>query len=56
MPADAIVVRGAVIAGVGGESHRLHPYEKFFLPAGIGPVTFTPTAGSAEILECYPPA
>jgi mannose-6-phosphate isomerase len=52
----AIVTSGAVQAEVGGESHRLDIYEKCFLPAGIGPITFTPLNDSAEILECFPPA
>ena len=52
----AIVTAGAVIAGVGGEDHLLHAYEKLFLPAGIGPVPFTPVNGPAAILECLPPA
>ena len=52
----AIVTAGAVMAGVGGESHLLHTYEKLFLPAGIGPVHCTPVNGPAEILECLPPA
>jgi mannose-6-phosphate isomerase len=50
-----IVVSGSVMAEVGGESHRLDIYEKFFLPAGLGSVTLTPLHGSAEILECLPP-
>jgi mannose-6-phosphate isomerase len=52
----AIVTSGAVMAETGGESHRLDTYDKFFLPAGLGPVTFTPLQGPADILECFPPA
>jgi mannose-6-phosphate isomerase class I len=52
----AIVTSGALMAEAGGESHRLDTYEKFFLPAGIGPVRFTPLHGPAELLECFPPA
>ena len=52
----AIVTCGAVIAEVGGESHRLETYAKCFLPAGLGPVRFSPVNGPAEILECLPPA
>lgn len=52
----AIVTAGSVTAEVGGESHHLERYAKFFLPAGLGPVKFTPHDGSAEILECFPPA
>jgi mannose-6-phosphate isomerase len=50
----AIVTRGAVTVSVGGLSHRLATYDKFFLPAQLGPVTFTPEP-EAEILECLPP-
>jgi mannose-6-phosphate isomerase len=50
----AIVTAGAVIAEVGGEVHRLRCYDKVFLPAGLGPVKFTPEP-HAEILECLPP-
>ena len=52
----AIVTAGAVMAEVGGGCHRLDIYEKFFLPAGIGPVRFTPLQGPVEVLECGPPA
>lgn len=51
----AIVSAGEVTATVGGEAHRLRLHDKVFLPAGIGPVTFTPHPG-AELLECFPPA
>jgi mannose-6-phosphate isomerase len=54
--AIAIVTSGAVIAEVGGDSHRLDIYEKMFLPAGLGPVRLAPLHGAAEILECLPPA
>ena len=54
--AIAIVTSGGVIAEVGGESHRLDIYEKMFLPAGLGPLRLAPVHGSAEILECHPPA
>lgn len=52
----AIVTRGSVTAEVGGETHALRTYDKFFLPAGLGPVRFTPAPGGCEILECLPPA
>ncbi|WP_414660900.1 class I mannose-6-phosphate isomerase [Horticoccus sp. 23ND18S-11] len=52
----AIVTAGAVTATVGGESHRFDTYQKFFVPAGIGPVSLTPHGAGAEILECLPPA
>ncbi len=51
----AIVTAGNVTAEVGGETHRLRCFDKIFLPAGLGPVKFTPEP-SAEILECLPPA
>jgi mannose-6-phosphate isomerase len=54
--AIAIVTSGAVIVEAGGERHRLDTYEKFFSPAGLGPVKLTPLHGSADILECFPPA
>ncbi len=52
----AIVTAGAVTVEVGGETHALRTFDKFFLPAGIGPVRFTPAPGGCEILECLPPA
>jgi mannose-6-phosphate isomerase len=51
----AIVTAGEVTAEVGGEVHRLRTYDKFFLPAGLGPVRLTPAPGGCEILECLPP-
>jgi mannose-6-phosphate isomerase len=54
--AIAVVTNGTVTASVGGESHRLHIYEKIFVPAGIGPILLSPVNGHAEILECFPPA
>ncbi len=54
--AIAIVTAGRVVAEAGGERHRLDTYEKCFLPAGLGPVRFTPEDGGAELLECFPPA
>lgn len=50
----AIVTAGSVTAEVGGEAHTLRTYDKVFLPAGLGPVKFTPHP-HAEILECHPP-
>jgi mannose-6-phosphate isomerase len=52
----AIVTAGALTASVGGEDHLVRTYEKIFLPAGLGPVRFTPAPGGCEILECLPPA
>jgi mannose-6-phosphate isomerase len=51
----AIVIRGSVIAEVGNERHRFNTYDKYFLPAGLGPVKLTPIDGPTEILECFPP-
>jgi hypothetical protein len=44
------------MAETGDQRHRLDTYQKLFLPAGLGPVTFSPLEGPAEILECFPPA
>jgi mannose-6-phosphate isomerase len=52
----AIVTRGRVMVAAGGESHRLTTFQKFFLPAGLGPVKLDPLQGDAELLECFPPA
>jgi mannose-6-phosphate isomerase len=49
-----IVTAGACTATVGGESVRLQQFEKFFVPAGLGPITFHPEPHT-EILECHPP-
>ncbi len=49
-----IVTDGACQASAGGETHHLRPYDKFFCPAGLGPVNFQP-APTATLLECYPP-
>lgn len=54
--AVVIVTSGVVEIEVGGECHQLDIYKKFFLPAGIGPVRLAPLRGSAELLECFPPA
>jgi mannose-6-phosphate isomerase len=51
----AIVTRGAVMAEVGGETHQCDTYQKFFLPAGLGPVKLRPVSSAAEILESLPP-
>ena len=53
--AIGIVTAGAVMAAAGGETHRLKAYDRFAVPAGLGDLTLTPE-GSAEIVECYPPA
>ncbi|MEY2879396.1 MAG: putative mannose-6-phosphate isomerase GmuF, partial [Verrucomicrobiota bacterium] len=54
-PVVAIVTRGALTATVGGETHALRTYDKFFLPAALGPVRLAPAPGGCEILECLPP-
>ena len=53
--AIVIVTSGDVRAEVGDETYHFETYEKFFLPAGIGAVKFTPIGGPAEMLECFPP-
>jgi len=50
-----IVTEGACDVTAGGETHRLNRFDKYLLPAGIGPVAFAPV-GHAKILECHPPA
>lgn len=50
----AIVTAGTLTVNVAGEIHRLKTYDKVFLPAGLGPVAFTPET-TAQILECSPP-
>jgi len=49
-----IVTDGACQVTAGGETHRLQRYDKFFCPAGLGPVNFNP-APTTTLLECYPP-
>jgi len=51
----AIVTDGACEISAGGETHRLRRYDKFFVPAGLGPLAVTPTPHTS-LLECYPPA
>lgn len=50
-----IVTAGAGTVTAGGESHRLKACDKFFCPAGLGPLHFAPDP-VADLLECYPPA
>ena len=50
----AIVTAGSCAVEVGGETHVLKTYDKFFAPAGLGPLRLTPHP-SAELLECFPP-
>jgi len=49
-----ILTAGACTITIGGESHHLRRYEKFFCPAGL-PLHYQPAPG-CEILECLPPA
>lgn len=51
----ALVTRGSVRASVGGEVHDFRTGDKFFLPAGLGPVHLHPAAGGCDLLECLPP-
>lgn len=50
-----IVTAGTCTVRVGAAVHRLKTYDKFFAPAGLGPLHFEP-APAAEILECFPPS
>ena len=50
-----IVTAGSVDLTVGGCTHTLHQYDKFFYPALLGSIDLQPH-GSAEILRCYPPS
>lgn len=52
----AIVTHGSVQATAGREDHQFRTGDKFFLPAGLGPVRFTPGPGGCDLLECLPPA
>ena len=49
-----IVTSGAVVLSTGDQSYRFSQYEKFLVPAGLGPLRYAPE-GTAEILECFPP-
>jgi mannose-6-phosphate isomerase len=50
-----IVTTGTCLLTAGGETHRLKAHDKFFCPAGLGPLQLEP-GPVAGILECYPPA
>jgi mannose-6-phosphate isomerase len=50
-----IVTAGEATLTAAGESHRLRAFDKFFLPAQLGPWQLVPSP-TVEILECYPPA
>lgn len=54
-PAIHIVTSGACTIESGGDSQSLQSHDKFFAPAGIGPLKITPQ-GRTEILICRPPA
>ena len=55
-PAIVIVTEGACELEAGGERHALRFGDKFFLPAGLGPVALSPRAGGpCQLLECLPP-
>jgi mannose-6-phosphate isomerase len=49
-----IVTAGRCTLQAGEESHDLGRYEKFFIPAGLGPLGIT-AGPECTILECYPP-
>ncbi len=51
----AIVTAGGCTVTVGGETHPLRVCDKFFVPAGLGPLAIEP-APTCSLLECYPPA
>ncbi|HUG13277.1 MAG TPA: class I mannose-6-phosphate isomerase, partial [Opitutaceae bacterium] len=48
-----IVTAGACTVSVGGETHQLRRYDKFFCPAGLA-LNYAPSP-ACEILECLPP-
>jgi mannose-6-phosphate isomerase len=54
-PHIAIVAQGGGTVTAGGETHRLKVCDKFFYPAGLGPVDFRPEP-TLSLIECYPPA
>jgi mannose-6-phosphate isomerase len=50
-----IVTDGACTLEVNGRLHHLKRYDKFFCPAGLGPIAVEPEP-HVTVLECYPPA
>lgn len=50
-----IVTGGRVTVEAGGERHAFRPGEKYFCPAGLGALRYSPEP-TAEILECFPPS
>lgn len=49
-----IITTGNCTITVGGETHPLRQYDKFFSPAGVN-LEYRPDS-ACEILECLPPA
>jgi mannose-6-phosphate isomerase len=49
-----IVTAGSGTLTAGGESHTLRMFDKFFVPAALGPWQITPTP-TLDLLECLPP-
>ena len=52
----AIVTEGRVRAEAGHDSVTLDTYDRVLIPAGLGPVRWTPLGDAATVLECHPPA
>ncbi len=49
-----IVTAGSGALTVGGETHALKPFDKFFAPAALGPWQLNPHP-TLDLLECLPP-
>lgn len=49
-----IVTSGTVVLTTNEGAYQFNQYEKFLVPAGLGPMRYVPE-GTAEILECFPP-
>ena len=49
-----IVTQGSLTVEGGGAAHPLRPFDRFCLPAQLGPVRLIPQP-TAEILLCFPP-
>jgi len=50
----SIVTAGNCSIHTDGETHRFGPCDKFFVPAGLGPLEIEPDP-ECTLLECYPP-
>jgi mannose-6-phosphate isomerase len=50
-----IVTAGSGTLTAGGETHQLRAFDKFFVPAALGPWQLHPTP-TLDLLECLPPA